>query len=249
MPQKSTDLMAQLRNSSSWRSFVLSSWAAPSEGGRFYASKLVDFCNASLAALRTSGAIAPSLSSNDPQYHNALKWISLIQSQCSQFSEEELTSFSRSSLLASGDGDPLLRQSVSLGARPSRETKVSALREVFDRADPNVLDELGIRLSLVTHNGSAAIYFDGAYFPIASDPPIVAAYYLVACEFGMPCADDDSTLGLGCITGGMCYGSRLHRVQIEMAKNDTARLGQIIVYRDAIVAAIRAGDVSKFVPR
>jgi hypothetical protein len=175
--------------------------------------------------------------------------MAIVESQCSQFTEEEFLKYSRNELLSGRTEDPLLLQTLSLNAKLSKESRVESLLKIFSSSDPLVLAELGLRLLIITDQGKAALYFDGVYYPLNTPSPLVAALYLVPCEFGMPCGHDDLMLALGCVEGGPCFASRLERARIEMSNGDESQFEQAIRLRDAIVGAIRRRDVAQFVQK
>jgi hypothetical protein len=173
--------------------------------------------------------------------------MSLVEAQCSQFTSDEMSQYSRKALLSGNADDPLLRQALSLSGKPSSEARAAALAEIFAAADPLVLDELGLRLAITAVDGRSAFQFDGTIWGVNDPSPLPAALYLVPCEFGLPCSETDPLLALGCVTGGPCFGSREERVKVEMSAGDKARFDEVLQLRDRIVVAIRRGEVYRFV--
>jgi hypothetical protein len=168
--------------------------------------------------------------------------------RCGQFSDDELSRYSVDALISAQDGVPdalsQLADRFSRSVANPQERKL-ALKAVLDSHDPLLLDELGPRIALHRDNEGAYLLFNGRRYPVREDPPLLAAFYLVPCAFGMPCGDTDMDLARQCIAGAGCYETRFARARAEVG-NDPERYKAVIRAYEELAAAIRAGNVDAF---
>jgi hypothetical protein len=232
------------------RSFVLEAWQRPDLGGRRYASRVAGRC----IGLRDLGPandseVAARVSEADLAL--ALEAFKFLQSRCGQFTDDELVGHSVAALMRNEDGKPDAASQLSDRLRESAEGSEEqrlALKAVLDWRDPLVLDELGPRLALHYDVEGIYLFFRGQRYLLSEDPPLLGAFYLLPCAFGMPCGDNDMDLAAQCVAGTGCYKDRFERARAETA-NDPQRYRALIRAYEDLAAAIRAGDVDAFMPQ
>lgn len=118
---------------------------------------------------------------------------------------------------------------------------------MLDLRDPLLIDELGPRLALHSDSAGIFLFYRGRRYPVREDPPLLGAFNLVACAFGMPCGDTDMDLATQCVSGAGCYKTRFERAFAEVGRDPVRYRALISAYED-LAAAIRAGDVDAFRP-
>jgi hypothetical protein len=232
------------------RSFVLEAWQRPDLGGRRYASRVAGRC----IGLRDLGPandseVAARVSEADLAL--ALEAFKFLQSRCGQFTDDELVGHSVAALMRNEDGKQDAASQLSDRLRESAEGSEEqrlALKAVLDWRDPLVLDELGPRLALHYDVEGIYLFFRGQRYLLSEDPPLLGAFYLLPCAFGMPCGDNDMDLAAQCVAGTGCYKDRFERARAETA-NDPQRYRALIRAYEDLAAAIRAGDVDAFMPQ
>lgn len=231
------------------RPFVLEAWQRPDLGGRRYASRVAGRC----IGLRDAGPandseVAARVSQAD--LAQALEAFKFLQSRCGQFTDDELTGHSAAALVRNDDGKPDAASQLSDRLRESAEGSEEqrlALKAVLAWRDPLVLDELGPRIALHYDEEGIYLFFRGQRYLLREDPPLLGAFYLLPCAFGMPCGDTDMDLAAQCVAGTGCYKDRFERARAEIA-NDPERYRALMRAYEDLTAAIRAGDVDAFMP-
>lgn len=232
------------------RAFVLKAWTQPERGGRFYASRLVDWCahaKANSALLETAQPDVNTVGAEN--LAPAAQALDLLQRRCGQFTQEELDKYSGQALLKSHDADKFVQavQSYVATRRGSEEERARGLTSVLQQADPLLIDD--IRSGLLMHSGpqGAYAYFDGQRYRAMDDPAIISAMYLVPCELGLDCsASTDGELAMRCASGAGCYADRLAVLQSQYA-SDPKRIELIRRYAEQLAQAIRSGNYGKFI--
>lgn len=245
-------LLAKYRSSGNGRALVLDSWQHPEIGGRFYASAFVDLCASVVASTDLLAQGQPNLGGLPPENHvKAIAAFNLLQTKCSQFSDDEYSTYSRRTLMSQKGEPDVLMNEVNQFIEASRSgTEASRLvqtRKILETADPVVMSDINLRLSLSKDGQGIYAYFDGEKYYVNEGPAIVAAYYLLPCGLGLACDATDPDLALRCITGPSCYADRFDRVLQEMAGGDTRKNEEILSMYHRMLAAVENRDAAKFV--
>jgi hypothetical protein len=232
------------------RSFVLEAWQRPDLGGRTYATAVTRRCSG-LRELGPENDSEVAARVGEADVTQAMEAFKFLQMRCGQFSDDELSRYSANALIAAQDGrqDALSQLSNKLSrSAGSPEERLSALKAVLDSRDPMLLDNVGPRIALHRDSEGAYLWFRGRRYPVREDPPLLGAFYLVPCAFGMPCGDTDMELARQCVSGAGCYKDRFERARAEVG-NDPERYRALIRAYEDLVAAINAGDVDAFTAR
>jgi hypothetical protein len=232
------------------RPFVLEAWQRPEMGGRRYASRVAGRC----IGLRDQGPandseVAARVSEADLGL--ALEAFKFLQGRCGQFTDDELVGHSVAALVRNEDGRPDAASQLSDRVREAAEGSAErrrALKAVLDWRDPLLLDELGPHIALHYDVEGIYLFFRGQRYLLSEDPPLLGAFYLLPCAFGMPCGDTDMDLAAQCVAGTGCYKNRFERARAEIA-NDPQRYQALMRAYEDLAAAIRAGDVDAFMPQ
>lgn len=232
------------------RAFVLNAWAHPEQGGRLYASRVVDYCAASRMSPSAASQSQPDISVvGGEHYLAASDALRRIQARCTQFTDNELVAYGGRGLARDDSGDRLLAQLRKFNAAPGGEGRVDALKDVLASKDPMVLNELGQKLLLVRDQVSY-FYFDGEKIATkTTDSSLLAAITLLPCAFGYPCGANDPALQMECLSGAGCYSSRFEKIRATLANGDDAKMQEILAAYERLSKAIRDDDLSKFTPR
>src|SRR6185369_922602 len=234
------------------RSFVLDSWQHPEIGGRFYASTLVDFCASIATSIDLLDQAQPRLTQLASENHvNAIAAFDLLQAKCAQFTDDEYRIYSGRGLMGRKDEPDVLMKLVQqfFEARRSGsyDSRLLQTKNILDTADPLVISDINLSLSISKDDRGIYIYFDREKYYVNEDPPILAAYYLLPCGLGLACGATDLELALMCVTGSNCYTDRFDRVFKEMAGGDSKRNEEIVSMYRRILAAVNGRDAAKFV--
>jgi hypothetical protein len=250
---EAASLAQEMRSAKNLRAFALSAWNKPEHGGRLYSTKVVNACAFAKTGDDLLRAAQPSVENvGVSDYLRALDALNHLQAQCGQFSDQELIDYSLSGKVpnaADANSDPLYGLAIAIGTARDAAQRASVREQVLKAADPMLLDDIGMRLSLYPGpDGRPALFFSGTWYPVADSPVLIGAYYLLPCAFGLSC-DKDPSLLVACASGAGCYQSRFDRALREHAGGNTERYDAIMALYGELTAAVRARDVSRFVPR
>jgi hypothetical protein len=235
------------------RALTLKLWSRASEGGKYYASTIADFCSGinKFVPEAVSGQVSLANVPPDRQL-SVMNATAFIQRRCGQFTNAEYEIFSRRSLLNDKQqDDPLVKVVKAFndgGFNRSPEAHFKSLTAVLDTQDPMVFSDIGINLSLQAGTDGPFIYFDGKNYPMKDSPAIAAAYSLVPCGLGLNCESLDTSLALACASGAKCYNDRYQKIFEEDAAGNKDTYDKILDFEAKIVAAIRNRDINKFIP-
>lgn len=253
LPAPSQMISIEFNNIINGRQFAEKYWTQPKAGGRFYVGKLMDYCEGIRATSPTLLSMAqPDIGTvGEQNYMRASEFLYSIQSRCGQITSEDYARMSGPIAYANSAGtDPLVGASL-LWARASTSLKLrrEAISAVLNASDPLLMQDIGMRLSLYSGtNESIYIYFDGEKFPVATDPSIVAAYFLLPCGMGLDCASSDVELAVRCLSGNGCYATRFQFVRDQMAQGSETKYADIFQTYERLLAAVKAKSVNSFLP-
>jgi hypothetical protein len=244
---------SELAQATDGRAFATYVWQHPESGGRYYASYVAGYCQGLRLGPAASQVQPPADDVSGDPYVRKIAAFNRIKAFCEKFTEEELDTFSAAKSTGQETGDALFAASVRLGtASKSRDlaARRSAIQDVLASQDPLLMDQLGPRLVVfASATGGTDFYFDSKRYPASSDPPIAAALYLLPCGLSLACDSlHDLPLALQCASGPVCYADRFEKARVELAGGDEAKYQRIVAAYQAMLAAVKAGDVRKFVP-
>lgn len=236
------------------RQFILAARDSPGDGGYLYAGYAVDVCASASAALDLSSVHAPTLSASHPNFVSVQQFLQQLKAQCSQLTSDEIRSFSTSAVVRSAQSSPdtlveQIRRFTHAVDNRDVGARHRALQSIIETSDPLVLEALGARIAMTSKEGAAAISLGGAIELVRNNPPELDAFYLLPCEFGLPCDIRDPQIGIACITGSECYRDRYEKLLNGVYGGDTVRYQQTLQIVHLIVSRIRAGDADFFVPK
>lgn len=243
------DIVELYRKVDNGRAFVLSAWNRPNEGGRFYASKLIDRC----AGIKGMTDIIenPQLKADSIRPENqsqAAAAVNRIFALCGQFTDEELKKYSGVGVFADAkEGDVLIKlYRRILDARSSKDEseKSSAVKAAIDAADPLLIDDLGPRLLNDPKGGG--IFLDGKTYKMQDAEEILAAYYLLPCGLGLDCSSKDPMMAVSCASGGGCYENRFEKAKAEMVGGDSGKYQRVLAIYESMVVAVKNKKSSFF---
>ena len=234
------------------RKFVLENWSNKS-GGKFYSSRLVDNCVFVKHSIGLLGIAQPNpedVASKD--YLAAGVSLDRLKRRCAQFSDAELEFYSGAGIGPADDYLMALINSLQ-AARVSGDSllRARALKEIFETADPLLLDQLGLSIFMIFNkaDSSTHLYFGGHDFALTDNSALAAVPYLLPCQFGADCGLGDVQLLIACATGAGCYSSREEKVYAEYAGGSEEVFREIKQLTLEVVAAIKSKDYSGFDPR
>lgn len=253
-PPKSS-LISLYNNKKSGRAFVFEAWQHPEAGGRFYASKVVEFCSGASSTLSLMKISTPISGLNDtPEItHARNRSLRKVQLLCEDFTAFD---FSEQGLLAllreQGKDDALLKKQRTFLASRSNGSPLdkTALAEIIATQDPLLIDDTGLALFIYRDPDNAlnSIYFEGTSYPLASSPEVFAAVYMLPCELGLRCdIDGDSQLAVACASGGGCHETRSARAYTEILQSDEKRFQSALSLTGRMAEAIRSNNIEAFV--
>jgi hypothetical protein len=175
-----------------------------------------------------------------------------LQTVCGQFTSEDHATYAGQQLLNSSDqGSDILaaarRAFVESWGDSMTEHKAS-VRTLLELQDPLLLNDVGMRLSLYDGPDGAYLYFDGEKHLIRDNPSLIAAYYLLPCGMGLKCDSSEMELAMRCVVGTGCYSSRFDVVREEMSGGSAQKYQEILATYRAMLSAVQAGEVHRFVP-
>ncbi len=149
------------------------------------------------------------------------------------------------------EGPDVLMSEVNQFIEVSRSgtvaSRLAQTKKILETADPIVISDINLRLSLSKDDHGIYAYFDGEKYYVNEGPAIIAAYYLLPCGLGLTCDAGDPDLALLCITGPSCYADRFERALQEMAGGDVKKNDDILSMYHRMLSAIESGDAEKFV--
>ena len=247
-----TGLLSEYNSITDGRVFVHKNLNNLASGGLYYSSKIADQCSAFAGLGNILTKSQPDIDVvGTSNFVNASKALQRLQARCAQFTEDELAKLSGRSSFASQNAkdDPLigsLQALIEAGSKTDMRTK--AVAEILRLSDPLVLDDIGMRLSIATGTKGAYLFLDGQKYPIKEEPALAAAFYLLPCGLGLACDSSDPLLSLRCVTGQGCYANRFEVVKSEMSGRFGEKYPDILTAYYKLVAALQAGDASRFVP-
>ena len=239
-----TSLITVLKKSSNYSSFIRNALREPDKGGFFYAQTLMTKCSQIQFALETN-----SSNDNDTSKTAALKKFNL---RC------DLTPQQYQILLAENSAaekrDPLIKIARDL-ASSDAEIKKSALTLALKSRDPLLIFETSA-LSFFRTEPSAMgnvgenikTYFNGQWLDESEAIPLRYAQKLVACDFALPCDQNDTWLSDLCVTKGECANSRQEYMEQYVYPNQPDWENKVQRYRESIKMAVRNQYVEIFVP-
>lgn len=211
------------------RASLFTALAAPERGGRLYARALARRC-ADLAALQPP-VEAPD--PNDARHQQAVARRQALASGCSQLDRGEWQRWVNVAADEPTARDPLLT------LQQSDLADAALLAQVARHPDPLLLDELGTRLLARRLDGEPRLYFDGQRFDAEADWAVAEqALRLLPCHFGLACEQRDPEVWLACLRGAGCVASRAEQ---------SSPAGVALAAR--LAAALRAGELTRFLPR
>lgn len=230
------------------RPFVVEAVRHPERGGAFYASWVVDGC----IAFRGLGFLElaqPSVEQVGVEsFVSATRALDTMRARCDQLTDEELDTYSGRALAKSRLGKiDILNAAVNrLVVAKETAARDDAVAAIIDLGDPLVIDRLGLRMIARHGDQGGFLYYDGQKFPLNETVGITEALYLLPCELGLECGNEDPVMALQCVMAGACYADRSERVLKEFARGDVARFERIQTLAAAMAEAIRARDYGKF---
>lgn len=234
--------------STSGRVFVLEAVNYQEKGGAFYASWVVDSC----LQFRSLGVLSqyqpnPELVSSTDMLNAGLA-INYLQTRCSEFTDNELITYSGRRLLERGfgEGDVLQDALTKLLTAKTHAARRSAIRRVVELRDPLLLDVVGVRMLIAQDKSTAFYQFSGSRYPLVNDGGVSAAVYLLPCKFGLPCDLSDPSLALACVSGASCFSSRDAKMFTEFAGGDPNKADQIRQLAEAMFRAIQNREDARF---
>lgn len=250
-----TSMASLYNNKKSGRAFVFEAWQHPEAGGRFYASKVVEFCSGASSTFNLMTVSAPIADPNDtPEVtHARNRSLRKVQLLCEDFTAFD---FSEQGLLAllheQGRDDSLLKkQRAFLASRNSgAPLDNKALTEILTTQDPLLIDDTGLALFIYRDPDNAlnSMYFEGTAYPLASSPEVFAAVYMLPCELGLRCdIDGDPQLAVACASGGNCHETRSARAYAEILQSDEKKFQSALSLAGRMAQAIRSNNIDAFV--
>jgi len=246
-------LIEQFNAARDGRALVMNLWDRPREGGRFYASALVDSCASIASSTDILKEVQPRLDLISPENQSrVIAAFDRLHTRCSQFTEDEYQKYSRSGLLRKNENeDPLVtkvNQFINSNKQNNFLDRIDATKDILSTKDPLLFEDVGIRLYIYHNSDGNYFYYDGNNYPVNNNPAIAAAYYLLPCGLGLTCDASDPDLALRCIQSNQCYADRFDRVQNEFAAGNAARYGEIIQLYESMLTAATNNDFSRFIP-
>jgi DNA-directed RNA polymerase subunit N (RpoN/RPB10) len=234
------------------RVFVEQSWKLPQFGGRFYAAKVVEECQAlrlfnsavlSMAQPETSVVGASS-------YLQASSALQVLQRRCGQLTADDYQRFS-SQVLSIEAGQDLLDTAARriTGLLKEEKDRALAWQALMASSDPVLVQDFARRLALHSNSQDGVHYYlDGTKYRAAGNEVMEAAFLLLPCGLGLSCDARDGQLAIRCVTGGGCYADRYDYVQRSMLGNDPEKYRDVLRIYQRLVEIFKVGAVTSLVP-
>lgn len=246
-------MLATLNARRDGRAAALELRTRPEAGGWLYATSIVDSCAAIVRQTDILDRPQLDLTTISPENQSkAIAAFDFLKARCAQFTDEEFDKYSTTAVLRQHGRDPLfalVTDYVSAMRAADIPVRAHRLSRVLQAADPVVIDDLGMRLSLYSDASGGYLYFDGEKTYIRDEPALIGAYYLLPCGLGLACDATDPTLALLCVTADKCYANRFERALSEMSGGDRTRYDAIVATYQRLLRAVENADAAKFVPR
>lgn len=238
-----TSLATALKRSSSYRLFVQDALRKPEKGGVLYAQSVVFACTKASDAL--SGIPQASTPKRDAILAEFKTHCDITLDQFNAQLRAQPNTQER---------DPLFAMMNDLASNQP-EIRKKALAEALKTQDPMLLFETAA-LSFsrrVAPNGEGGVekvltYFNGQWLDEGDSAPFRYAQKLAACDFGLPCQQNDVWLNTLCVTANECASSRQEYMARFVYPNQPQWQSRIEQYRAAITAAVKSQSVAAFVP-
>lgn len=238
----------------SGRAFVSYAIQHPELGGVFYARNLLRKCalirfgdNGQLQGVQ----IAVDADLNGLTHVQRTDSIRFLQGKCSDFTDAELDV--PDALVKNHSGRDVLEKASS-GLYESQlkknvdEINIS-IKDIIDRADPVLIDNIGIKILSPGFYKSMTAHFMGSQYLISSEV-VNAAIYLLPCEIGLRCTnDEDLVLALQCASGRSCFKSRSDHALVEMVGGNAQRYSEAEQLAKEMALAIRQNNIAAFMPK
>ncbi len=238
-----TSLVSALKRSSSYRLFVLEALQTPEKGGVFYAQKVIFGCTqANDALLAAAKASIPGRAAALTEFNSRCD---ITLEQLNALVQKQPDILKR---------DPLLGMMNGLASNQA-DIKRKTLSDALKTQDPMLLFESpALSFSRRVQSGSdgsgekVLTYFNGKWLSEADAAPFRYAQKLAACDFGLPCQQNDLWLSNLCVTGNECAYSRQEYMERFVYPNQPAWRAKIEQYRSEIKEAVKTQTVAAFVP-
>lgn len=231
------------------RAFVLDAWNRPNEGGRFYASRLVDRCTGIKKFTEFIENPQPNLGNVRPENQvKATAAINRLLSLCGQFTEDELKRYSSSSLFSDEKESDVLvqiyRKAIGDKLLKDEAAKKAFLAAVVNSSDPMLIDELSI--GFLRDSKGGGIYLGGKNYKFQDAEEVLAAYYLLPCGLGLNCSTGDPKLDISCASGGNCFENRFDKARAEMVGGNAEKYQRVLALYESMLAAFKNKNTSYF---
>lgn len=216
------EFLESYNSSTDYRQLVNKGLKEPTQGGVFYATKVLSQCQ-SIADLQGRWDVSAENSSEESSKIARGNAINLLKQRCGSFDEAELSQTSIAKLTkSSADKDPLLAAATSYtksrnlranATLPERRTE--AVAAATRLRDPLVVDDLGLRLIVVRDETtkSTSYRIDGQSILLDDKRDPGLAMYLVPCEMGLRCDEKEFSVALPCASQGICDAGRYDKVK------------------------------------
>ena len=239
-----TSLASTLKRSSSYQLFIQEALRNPEKGGVLYAQNVVFGCT------KTNDALLGTSKTNDAK---RVAILADFHARCN------ITLEQYNALLRAQPGirerDPLFSMVNALTSNKP-DIKKKALAEALKSQDPMLLFETSAltflrRVPPSAEGGGEKVltYFNGQWLTEAEAAPFRYAQKLVACDFGLPCQQNDVWLNNLCVTANECANSRQEYMERFVYPNQPQWQTKIEQYRAAIKQAVQSQSVATFVPQ
>ncbi|MBH1964452.1 MAG: hypothetical protein I8H77_08960 [Comamonadaceae bacterium] len=244
----------RLNVNGSYRAFYESALKNPEKGGIFYASRILRMCSAIRNETTFGGEsqTAYSVEMDDEVYGKISAAAEGLRAKCSMFTPDELSDHHINEVLKSEASlkDPLISAGKALGEDSGFEQlarRKKLVDDVIKLGDPLLISELGMRLALYRHSatGQLMFKFGGDEYPLDSEVDVGFALYMLPCNLGMQCDENEFDMAMRCASNAGCYEGRVDYVRKVMTAGSRDFDGTKKLCEQMAEAA-KKGDLSKF---
>lgn len=186
---------------------------------------------------------------------NQLVALRQLEKSCSGFTFFDSASAANKQFIkaAAISADPqytALNNFLSLHASQSgftREKRLEALNAIFVLKDPEIIDEIGIKLFKYSDGGSSPyVWFKGQKYTIKENPEILYSLALIGCRMGSNCNQNNYLVLTACAFHNRCHKNKDELVSAQ-ARRRNKNAAKVIDLADQMAHEIKALNASAFV--
>lgn len=210
------------------RSFLEQALRQPEAEGAYYAMRVLTHCRDLAVAPEFVDPAHPPYETNDPEYTAKVRATEVLRANCRGLLPSDVTIQHEQEVTQQIESrDPVLRAinayiAASKGFSDSPDAAPARLRAtlgIMELADPQVVDDLGLRLVLYRSSDSKRYaWFGGKSYGLDDEVDVGGAIYLLPCGLGLACDLTDHITARRCASGAGCDASRydyLKRIYAE----------------------------------